>query len=278
MRSYTINLPDTVTDEQYTRLMHSSYESAAAACGGERNVEVIDDGKQPYTDHQKQWETSGRKYRWEPRQEASTSESHGAADLPTLRLIPGPLSLIYTAAQILDTVAPLHPAPVTVEMKNAESPEPTIRFQVDSMVDQGDQERTVDIFTDALGVEALTDPSGGKSFTTVFQGVKFTVTTGPMKDQRWRPPTSWDYQAGQHAEELLMLARVLRTLDSTHLHRLDVHFYDKQGTFLPALTVTAEGLQRIEKMNGAAVEPDSTGRHVFTELIADRKLSVYRLA
>ncbi|WP_435109264.1 hypothetical protein [Nocardiopsis synnemataformans] len=206
MRSYTINLPDTVTDEQYTRLMHSSYESAAAACGGERNVEVIDDGKQPYTDHQKQWETSGQKHRWKPRQEASTSEPHGAADLPTLRFTPSPLSLIYTAAQLLDTVAPLYPTPVNLYMENVNSPEPEISFQLDAVVDQDDRTRSVDIFADALGAEALTDPSGRKSFTTLFQGVKLTVTTGPMKDQTWCPPTSWDYQAGQHAEELLMLS------------------------------------------------------------------------
>ncbi len=74
------------------------------------------------------------------------------------------------------------------------------------------------------------------------------------------------------------LARVLRTLDSTHLHRLQVHSYAEKGIFLSNLTVTAEGFQLLEKMNGSAVEPESTGRHVFTELIADRQLSVYRLA
>ncbi len=39
----------------------------------------------------------------------------------------------------------------------------------------------------------------------------------------------------------------------------------------------AEGLQRLEKTNGSTVEPDSTGRHLFAELVAARKLSVYRL-
>jgi hypothetical protein len=119
---------------------------------------------------------------------------------------------------------------------------------------------------------------GGRSLTAVFQGVRVIVATLLIDEATWRPQTPWDYAAGRHAEELLLLAKVLRVLDSAHLRELVVYYFLEDGTFMTKLTVSAEGLRRIEKMNGSSVEPDNHGRHVFDNLVADRRLMVYRLA
>ncbi|WP_233570860.1 hypothetical protein [Nocardiopsis sp. Huas11] len=249
-----------------------------AAVRGEQDIELLNNGERTSADHQKQGESSGREYVEESWQEKNTVQLRSAEGLPSIRLDLGPLSLAYTAARILDIVAPLHPAPLDVSLKDVDSTEPTIRFQLDTAVDKDNQVRTVDLFADALGVEAHPAVSGGRLLRAVYQGVRVIVTTVFMDNATWRPQVSWDYPAGQHAEELLMLAKVLRALDSAHLHELTVYYFLEQDAFLTRLTVSAEGLRRIEKMNGSPVEPDNVGRHVFGGLVADRQLAVYRLA
>jgi hypothetical protein len=281
MSSFTVHLPDPdgPDDERYIDTLHGTWASVSAAYG-RSNVRVVDHSGLPLARLQEGWEVAGRQYPWNVQSGPADAESGKTEDpaVPTIQLAPDLAALLYSAARLLDVVAPLHPAPIRVALEKVDSPAPKIIFALQDEADRDDQVRTVDSFAEALGVRVRDDFAGNRVFTAVFQGVKVTVRTALPLQQTWRPQTQWAYEASQHAEELHILAGTLRTLGPRQVRELMVWYSLPNAHFLNSLTVTAEGLRQLEKLNGCPVEPSDNGRYTFTGLLPDRDLLVHRLA
>lgn len=282
MSSFTVHLPDPhgPDDERYVDTLHGTWASASAAYG-RSNVRVVDHSGLAPARLQEGWEASGRQYPWIVHSGPADAESVGKTEdpaVPTIRLAPDLAALLYSAARLLDVVAPLHPAPMRVVLGNADSPAPTITFDIQGQADSSDQLRTVDSFAEALGVRARDDFAGERMFTALFQGVEITVRTTLRRQETWRPQTQWVYDASRHAEELHVLAGTLRALAPRQVHELMVWYSLPNACFLNQLRVHAGGLRQLEKLNGSPVEPSADGCYSFTDLLSTQELSVYRLA
>lgn len=280
MPSYTMNLPDPIKPERYSHLLHAAWSSAAAVCGPD-NIELLDDSGQPFSEHQKQWEEAGRRFPWQARSEsvsATPREPAGDGGLPTARLTLDGTALLFFAARILDAVAPFNPASFGMLINNAASLAPSIVFQANTEVELSEQLRTVDAFSEALGVDKPDHGPKKATLTVVFQGVKVVVQTHQLEQATWRPAKETPaYQASEHAEELYTLAAGLRVLGSGQVHQISVWFASNSLGFLHRIVVTPQGIRTLEKLNGFPVEPDDRGCHDFTEVLPNRKMSVYRL-